>query len=70
MFLAGLAGIVAPLSLLTGYYGMNVREFVPGTSRTLFDFWQIGLPILLITGVSMAFIALWTMTNSKQGPAQ
>ena len=63
MFLAGLAGIVGPMSLLTSFYGMNVQELVPGTVTTLFDFWQLGIPILLITGVSVGFVVLWMMTD-------
>lgn len=63
MFLAGLAGIVGPMSLLTSFYGMNVQELVPGTATTLFDFWEVGIPILLVTGVSVGFITLWMMTD-------
>ena len=30
MVIAVITGVVAPLSLITGYYGMNVKEFTPG----------------------------------------
>lgn len=66
MYLAGLAGIVAPMSLLTGYYGMNVQELVPGTNGTLFDFWQIGTPILLLTASCVSVVTIWMMTESRR----
>ena len=66
VFLAGLAAIVAPMSLLTGYYGMNVKEMSPGATATLFQFWQIGVPMLLTTGVSVVFITLWILTRSER----
>ena len=65
MFLSALAGIVAPISLLTGFYGMNVKELTQGATGTLFGFWEISIPVLLVTAVSVAFIILWMMTGSK-----
>ncbi|KAF6220521.1 hypothetical protein HO133_002954 [Letharia lupina] len=68
VFLAGLAGIVAPMSLLTGFYGMNVKELTQGATGTLFEFWEIGIPVLLVTAVCVAFILLWMMTGSVLTP--
>jgi len=65
MFLAAVAGIVAPTSLLTGYYGMNVQELNPGTTATLFAFWQIAIPVLLATAVCFAFIGLWSVSKGS-----
>lgn len=65
MFLAGLAGVVAPLSLLTSFYGMNVKELTEGATGTLFGFWEVGIPLLLVTAISVAFVILWMMTGSK-----
>ena len=65
VFLAALAGIVAPMSLLTGFYGMNVKELTEGATGTLFGFWEIGIPVLLLTAVSVAFSVLWMMTGSE-----
>lgn len=65
MFLAGLAGIVAPISLLTGFYGMNVKELTQGATGTLFGFWEIGIPVLLVTAICVAFVVLWMMTGSN-----
>ena len=65
IFLAGLAGIVAPMSLLTGFYGMNVKELTQGANGTLFDFWEVGIPVLLVTAISVGFIVLWMLTGSK-----
>ena len=53
------------MSLLTGYYGMNVQELTQGATGTLFDFWQIGIPVLLVTAIAIAFIMLWMLTGSK-----
>lgn len=53
------------MSLLTSYYGMNVKEITPEATATLFEFWQIGIPILLITGVCVMFIAVWVLTYSQ-----
>ena len=64
VFLAGLAGIVAPLSLLTGFYGMNVQELTQGATGSLFEFWEIGIPVLLVTMICVAFFVLWMMTGS------
>lgn len=68
IFLAGLAGIVAPMSLLTGYYGMNVKELTQGANGTLFEFREIGIPVLLVTAICVAFIVLWMMTGSVLTP--
>ena len=56
---------MAPMSLLTGFYGMNVKELTQGATGTLFDFWEIGIPVLLITAIAVAFIMLWMLTGSK-----
>ena len=66
MFLAGLAGVVGPMSLLTGYYGMNVQELSPDTTGSLFGFWQIGIPILLITSISVIIVGIWALTVPKK----
>ena len=46
---------------------MNVKELTQGATGTLFEFWEIGIPVLLVTAVSLAFIILWMMTGSKDG---
>ena len=63
MFLAAVAGVVAPTSLLTSFYGMNVQELTPGATASLFDFWQIAVPIVLATGICFAFIGIWSATK-------
>ncbi|KAJ9646488.1 hypothetical protein H2199_002537 [Coniosporium tulheliwenetii] len=64
--IAGIAAIVTPLSLLTSFFGMNVVEFSPDASATLFDFWQIGVPVLLATAVGFSFLSLWLLTDSEK----
>ena len=66
MYLAALAGIVAPMSLLTSFYGMNIQELVPGTNATLFYFWKIVAPILLLTASCVIVVAIWLMTDSRR----
>ena len=66
VFLAGFAAIVALMSLLTGYYGINVREMIPGATAILFQFRRIGVPMLIKTGVSVVFITLWILTRSER----
>lgn len=56
--LAGVSALISPLALLTGYYGMNVQEYVPGTSGSLFDFWQVALPTLLVCFAALGFVIL------------
>lgn len=62
VLLAGISALISPLSLLTGYYGMNVQELVPGAGGTLFNFWQIALPVLVvcIIGVGYVILRLWS----------
>ena len=59
------------MSLLTGFYGMNVKELTQGATGTLFDFWQIGIPVLFVTAIAVALIILWMSTGfaypSKKG---
>ena len=40
------------MSLLTGFYGMNVKELTQGATGTLFEFWEIGIPVILVTAIS------------------
>ena len=51
------------MSLLTGFYGMNVKELTQGATGTLFDFWEIGIPVLLVTVIAVAFTILWMLTG-------
>lgn len=53
------------MSLLTSFYGMNVKELTQGATETLFDFWEIGVPVLLVTAIVVAYIVLWMITGSK-----
>lgn len=56
--LAGVSAVISPLALLTGYYGMDVQEYVPGTSGSLFDFWQVALPTMLVCFSALGFVIL------------
>ncbi|KAF2436224.1 hypothetical protein EJ08DRAFT_231807 [Tothia fuscella] len=65
---AVITGFVAPLSLITGYYGMNVKEFTPEADLSLFDVWQIGTPIILVSVVGVTVLGLWILTGQKRLP--
>lgn len=56
------------MSLLTSFYGMNIQELTPGATGTLFEFWEIGIPVLLVTAICVAFVLLWMMTGSNLVP--
>ncbi|KAI0166654.1 hypothetical protein GGR57DRAFT_447415 [Xylariaceae sp. FL1272] len=56
LVLASTSVITAPLSILTAYYGMNVKEFVEGSTLTLFGFWQIAIPIIALSTAGVFFI--------------
>lgn len=60
-----IASVVSPMGLLTSFYGMNVEEFAPGAGASLFQFWQIGMPLLLLSLVTSAFVAVWLSTNVR-----
>lgn len=64
MVIAAVAGVVSPLGLLTSFYGMNVREFTVGANITLFEFWEVGIPVALVTGVCFVFLVVWMRTGS------
>jgi Mg2+ and Co2+ transporter CorA len=64
MVIAAIAGVVAPLGLVTSFYGMNVQEFTSGATVSLFEFWEVGIPLALITGVFAVFLLLWMKTSS------
>ena len=66
IFIAGIAGVVAPLSLLTSFYGMNVQELTSQANGTLFGFWQVGIPLFLLTTISVVFGGVWVLTKSHQ----
>ena len=63
MALAGIASIVAPLSLLTSFYGMNIQEFTSGANVSLYDFSKGALPIIFLTLVSFGFLMVWLMAE-------
>ena len=65
MAVAGLACVMAPMSLLTGFYGMNVQEFTSGANISLYDFWKNGMPVLLIALAAFAFLAIWLLTMKE-----
>ena len=63
MFLAAVAGVVAPMRLLTSFCDMNVNELMPGVGASLFEFWQMEVPIILGTGTCFAFVGIWMFTK-------
>ena len=63
--MAMISAVVGPLTLITGYYGMNVQEFVPDTTLTLVDVWEVGMPATAATIVFAVMTGLWIVTGYK-----
>ncbi|KAF2180473.1 hypothetical protein K469DRAFT_271607 [Zopfia rhizophila CBS 207.26] len=66
IILAAITGIVSPLSLITSFYGMNVKEFTPEAVATLYGFWTVGLPVLLFSLVLGVFLGLWLFAEPRK----
>ena len=67
MIIAGLACVVSPMSLLVGFYGMNVKEFVGDNADiTMYDVSKIGIPMVLLVGVCSALFATWLSTSKTE----
>ncbi len=64
MVAAAIASIISPLSLLTSFYGMNVRELTSDASIQLSDVWQVGIPISVLTIVCTIIAVVWMTTHS------
>lgn len=62
--LAAISGLTSPLAVVTGYYGMNVRELTDGGSSSLFDFWTVAAPViaipLIVLGIMFARVVSGT----------
>lgn len=63
MVVAIITGVIAPLSLLTSFYGMNVQEFSSGATASLFDVWEVGFPLTLLTAAGFVFLTVWMMAS-------
>lgn len=63
IFLGGFSSLLSPLALLTGYFGMNVEEFVgqEGGLLTLYEFWKWGMPLIVVATVGMGYLGLRLM---------
>lgn len=62
--IAAVACVVAPLSLLVGVYGMNIKEITGDAANvTLYEFLQVGLPLVLFILVCGALFATWVSTT-------
>lgn len=66
MVIATITGVIAPLGLLTSFFGMNVQEFSPGATASLFDFWQVGFPLIMLTATGFVCLSVWMMTSSAR----
>ncbi|KAB5575270.1 hypothetical protein GE09DRAFT_590058 [Coniochaeta sp. 2T2.1] len=62
---AALAGLTSPLALIIGFFGMNVQEFTEGASKTLFDFWQVALPIMVASVGGLSIILIRSISGTK-----
>lgn len=54
--LAAISGLTSPLAVVTSYYGMNVRELTDGSSSSLFDFWSVAIPVIVVSLVVLGIM--------------
>ena len=65
IFLGGVSSLLSPFALLTSYFGMNVSEFVgqEGGLSTLYEFWKVGMPLVVVAGMGMGYLCLRLLTG-------
>jgi Mg2+ and Co2+ transporter CorA len=63
LVVAMISAVVGPMSLITSYYGMNVHEFVPNTTLSLVDVWEIGMPVVIAAALFAVMTGLWVVTG-------
>ena len=63
---ASLAAVISPISLLTGFFGMNVHEFTSDATIGLYDFWQYGVPLLMFALIGFAFFTSWALRGAQR----
>ncbi|KFY86165.1 hypothetical protein V498_07584 [Pseudogymnoascus sp. VKM F-4517 (FW-2822)] len=62
--IGALACIIAPLSLLVGIFGMNLEEITGDAANiALYDFFKIGLPVVILMGICGAVFATWVLDS-------
>ena len=59
LLIAIIAAILAPMNLLTSFFGMNMKDFSADGLASLFDFWRLSIPAALITIVGFIFAGSW-----------
>ena len=62
---AALSGARSPLTVIIRVFGMNVQEFTEGASRTLFEFCQIALPIMVVSIGGLSIIPIRLLSGTK-----
>ncbi|KFY25288.1 hypothetical protein V491_01815, partial [Pseudogymnoascus sp. VKM F-3775] len=64
--IAALACVIAPLSLLVGVFGMNLKEITGDAANiAILDFLKIGLPVVILMVVCIAVFATWVLDSSR-----
>lgn len=66
LLIAVIAVVLAPFNLLVSYYGLNVEEFSTDAKLSLYSFWRFGMPLVLLTLVTICFIGVWLWTNGRR----
>lgn len=64
--LAAVSGLTSPLAVVTGYYGMNVRELTDGGNSSLFDFWTVAAPVFTISLVVLAVMFARVVSSTEK----
>lgn len=69
--IAALACVIAPLSLLVGVFGMNLKEITGDAANiAILDFLKIGLPVVISMVVCIAVFATWVLDSSRSKQSQ
>lgn len=63
--LAAMSGLTSPLAVVTGYYGMNVHELTDDGNSTLFDFWSVAIPVIVISLVALGLMFTRVVSSTK-----
>lgn len=66
LMIASITAVVSPLSLVTSYFGMNVPEFADGSHGSLYAFWSVATPMLLILGLFVLFSSVWFLAGRRR----
>lgn len=65
LVLAAVSFLSTPFVMVTGYFGMNVRELIEETTPTMFEFWQTTLPFMAVS-IGLLIIVFLRLISKNQ----